>query len=36
MKEAKKETCQKLYDEACKLDAGIVTPEIEKTILALL
>lgn len=36
MKEAKTETGLALYDEACKLDAGIVTPETEKTILALL
>mgnify|MGYP003293465664 CR=1 FL=1 len=34
MKEAKTETGLALYDEACKLDAGIVTPETEKTILA--
>ena len=36
MREAKTETGLALYDEACKLDAGIVTPETEKTILALL
>ena len=34
MKEAKTETGLALYDEACKLDSGIVTPETEKTILA--
>ena len=34
MRKSKNKTGLALYDEACKLDSGIVTPETEKTILA--